>query len=94
MRGGGASDFRDALFVLDARIRREAGETLLFVYYSGHADAGDLHLGATSLPLHELRALLEGSAAGSRVLVLDACRSGALTQAPPDRSDLRPLPPG
>ena len=85
LRGGSASDFRDALFVLDARIRREAGQTLLFVFYSGHADARELHLGPTRLPLLDLRRLLDGSAASSRVLVLDACRSGALTQAPPDR---------
>jgi hypothetical protein len=102
MKGVGAGELRDALIRLNARIRREEGDTLLFVFYSGHADADDLHLGGTNLPLHEIRALLEGSAAGSRVLVLDACRSGSLTRVKGGRAavpfdvrvDLPPLPRG
>jgi hypothetical protein len=80
MKGVSAADVRDALIRLNTRVRREEGDTLLFVFYSGHADAEDLHLAGSTLPLHELRSLVEGSAASSRVLVLDACRSGALTR--------------
>jgi hypothetical protein len=39
-----------------------------------------LHLGGTRLPMAELKALLVGSPALSRVLIVDACRSGALIQ--------------
>ena len=53
---------------------------MLFVYYSGHADKNALHLGETRLPLVELEQLVRGSAAHFRVLLLDACGSGALTR--------------
>ncbi len=74
-----------ALADVDARIQRhrEANpqdETLLFLYYSGHADAGALHLGGTQLSLTDLRAYLSRSAAHLRVVMVDACRSGELTR--------------
>ncbi len=53
---------------------------MLLVYYSGHADAGALHLGGSRLELAELEQLVRGSAAAFRLLVLDSCRSGALTR--------------
>ncbi|TNF23650.1 MAG: caspase family protein [Deltaproteobacteria bacterium] len=74
---------RDALARLNARLRadREPGRTsLLIVYYSGHADARSLHLSGTSLPWDELRNAVSGSAAELRLLVVDACRSGAATR--------------
>jgi hypothetical protein len=55
-------------------------QAMLFVYYSGHADAEDLHLGETRLPVADLAQLARGSAANFRLVVLDACRSGALTR--------------
>lgn len=58
----------------------DGAEHLLFVYYSGHGDAGALHLGRTELPLAELKALAQGVPADVRVLVVDACRSGELTR--------------
>jgi hypothetical protein len=70
---------RRVLIDVNARVR-EAGPALLFVYYSGHADSESLHLGTTRLPLEELRKLVAGSAAETRIVVLDACRSGALTR--------------
>ena len=80
LKGVSASALRDALIRVNARLRQDEGDTLLVVYYSGHADAENLHLSGTHLPVPELRALLQGSPAASRVLVLDACRSGALTR--------------
>ena len=55
-------------------------DALLFVYYSGHADALALHLAGTTLPLAELQQAIASSRAAMRVLVLDACRSGAATR--------------
>ena len=84
LRGRSADEVRDALITMNERIRRQAGagrpDTMLFVYYSGHADAQALHLGASELPLRQVEQLVTGSSAEFRVLVLDACRSGALTR--------------
>lgn len=52
----------------------------MFVFYSGHGDAESLHLGPTRLPTAELYQLVRGSAAQFRLLVLDACESGAVTR--------------
>jgi hypothetical protein len=84
LRGRSADEVRDALISMNERIRRQAGparsDTMLFVYYSGHADARALHLGQGELPLRQVEQLVTGSSAEFRVLVLDACRSGALTR--------------
>jgi hypothetical protein len=80
LNGVVAEDVRRALIGLNARLRQTGGETLLFVFYSGHADAENLHLAGTHLLMSELKGLLAGSPATARVLVVDACRSGALTR--------------
>jgi hypothetical protein len=81
MTGVSGEDVRRALISLNARLREASpGGALLFVFYSGHADAEALHLGGTRLALSELRDLSAGSAADARVLVVDSCRSGALTR--------------
>ena len=54
-----------------------------------YADARALHLGAEELELSLLQRLVQGSAAGFRLLLLDACRSGALTRV----KGARPAPP-
>jgi hypothetical protein len=53
---------------------------LVLVFYSGHGDAESLHLGGTRLPIAELRDLVAAMPATIHVLVVDACRSGALTR--------------
>ena len=81
--GDDAASVRRALQDVNASIRAQAGAghpTALVVFYSGHADATALHLGGTELPLEELKTLVTGSPAGVRLLVLDACRSGAVTR--------------
>lgn len=78
-----AASVRSALQDVNAKIRARTGEgkhTALIVFYSGHADANALHLGGTELPLEELKALVEGSAASVRVLIIDSCRSGSVTR--------------
>ncbi len=78
------AEFRSTLITINDRIRSVSAlpgtDTLLFVYYSGHADASALHLGPDVLPIAELSQLVRGSAAKFRLLVVDACRSGALTR--------------
>jgi hypothetical protein len=71
-----------SLMEVNVRLRdfAELGEeTALLVYYSGHADARGLHPGPSTLAYDELKALIRGSPAKVRILVIDACRSGALT---------------
>ena len=81
LTGVGAHEVREALIRFNERIRVEGPDaTLLFVFYSGHADDNKLHLAGTHLATSELRALVAGSPASSRVLVIDACRSGAITR--------------
>jgi hypothetical protein len=80
MTGVNAEDVRRALITLNARLRDRADASMLFVFYSGHADAEALHLGGTRIGHDELRNLTMASPARTRVLVVDSCRSGALTR--------------
>ncbi len=84
LRGKDVATVRRSIIALNDRIRRTVAsgrdQALLFVYYSGHADAESLHLGGSSFELGELEALVRGSPATIRLLVLDACRSGAVTR--------------
>jgi hypothetical protein len=75
-----AEDMRRALDSFDQRIRADGGDSLFFVFYSGHADGDALKMGKSRLPLLELRDRISSSPASVRVLVLDACRSGVLTR--------------
>ena len=81
IRGGDAEAARAALIALNARIRQAGGaDAMLVVYYSGHADAERLHMGPSNLALSQLEQLVRGSPAAFRLLIVDACRSGALTR--------------
>jgi Caspase domain len=80
LRGRGAADVRASLARLERRIAALPGDALLLVYYSGHADAGALHLGGDALALSELERMVTDSRASVRLLVVDSCRSGALTR--------------
>jgi hypothetical protein len=83
LRGKTVAMVRRALIMMNDRIRttqRAGDDSVLFVYYSGHADASGLHLYDERMELAELEALVRGSPASVRVLVIDACRSGALTR--------------
>jgi len=52
--------------------------TLVFVYYSGHADARHLHLRGTPLSHQELQDSLRNLPATIKLAVVDACKSGAV----------------
>ena len=83
LRGTSASAFRTALLRTNASIRRREGSgdpQALVVFYSGHADAAGLHLGDTTMSFDELRTIVESSPAQVRVLIVDSCRSGGITQ--------------
>lgn len=84
LRGQDSASVRRALIALNDRIRTRSAdanvEPMLLVYYSGHADATSLHLGGSELEMSEVEQLVRGSSAHFRMLILDACRSGALTR--------------
>lgn len=80
LRGPTPDAVQAALIDLNDRIRTRGEPALLVVFYSGHADARALHLGDGLLPLERLEQLVRGSAASFRLLIVDACRSGALTR--------------
>jgi uncharacterized caspase-like protein len=78
--GASADEVQHVLAAMDARARAYPGDSLLLVYYSGHADATALHLAGTQLPIATLSQMVSSSPASARVLVLDACRSGTITR--------------
>jgi hypothetical protein len=97
-RGLGARAFREALERAEARVSaaRAAGEkTLLVVYYSGHAGQGGLEFGSERVGYDELKEAARRSSAEARVVIVDACEAGTLTQVKGARAEARvdfPLP--
>jgi len=84
LRNEDAATARSTLITFNDRIRSAQAlpgtQTLLVVYYSGHADAQALRLGASRFEIDELTRLVRGSAATFRLLIVDACRSGSITR--------------
>lgn len=89
--GGFASDDVAAMYdpepsevlrVLDDRLEdlsASGGESMLFFYYSGHADAHHLFPNGQPLPLREIRTRLEHVGPSIRLGLVDACRGGGWT---------------
>lgn len=61
-----------------AELTAAGHQPIVLVYVSSHADGQALRLGETRLPHWELRALLAAIPAQLRLLVVDACASGAM----------------
>ncbi|HET6921710.1 MAG TPA: caspase family protein, partial [Anaeromyxobacteraceae bacterium] len=83
LQGSGARQLRETLAATEAKVSlaRYVGEkTLLVIYYSGHAGAEGLELGSEVVGWQELRALVARSSAEAKVVIVDACESGGLTQ--------------
>jgi hypothetical protein len=80
MEGRSAAEARGAITATQQRLAGSGEDGLLLIYYSGHADSEALHIRDDRIPLHELQELVRGGAVATRIMVIDACRSGALTQ--------------
>ena len=83
LRAPVASHVERALRAVAGRVRADSqagDESIVYVYYSGHADAAALRLGDTRLTHKQLRALVAKIPATVRVLIVDACRSGDVTR--------------
>jgi hypothetical protein len=78
--GRSESEVRRALEQAEARLAGSGAGGLMLVYYSGHADASELHLGGGTLALNDLQRLLAGATSATHLMIVDACRSGTLTQ--------------
>lgn len=64
-----------------AKLPMGGKEALLFVYYAGHGDDKDLHLGPTNLSRDALQKQLQALPAALKVVVIDACETPNVTQA-------------
>lgn len=60
--------------------RKEAGRVEVVFYYSGHANETGLLLGSQTFSYQDLRDQLASVNADVRIVVLDACGSGAMTR--------------
>jgi hypothetical protein len=56
-------------------------ESLLYFYYSGHADEQALYPGGQAVPLARLRAMIDEARVAVKIGVVDACRGGSWTRA-------------
>ena len=67
LRGESADTVRSTVIAINERVRQAVSlpntQAVLLLYYSGHADADDLHLGEGRLAIAELARLVRGSAA-------------------------------
>jgi hypothetical protein len=72
------ADLKARLAVMSEIIDKE-DETLFLFYYSGHADARGLRLGDEIYTYADLRSDIDGMNADVTLGILDACRSGAVT---------------
>jgi len=92
LRAPTAASFREALARAELRIQaaRASGErTLLLIFYSGHAGAGGLEFGPDRVGYDELKSAAATSSAEAKVVVVDACEAGALTQVKGARAEAR-----
>lgn len=75
------SQLRAQLATLGARLAREATPAdRLIVYVSSHAGEGVLHLDGAEFALSELTDFVKAAPVGVGLLIVDACRSGAVTR--------------
>jgi hypothetical protein len=90
LKSGTAGAFRDAVASMDRAmtLAKKGGDRPLFVvYFSGHAGAGGLEFGNERVSYDEIRALVASSAAQSKIVIVDACEAGALTQVKGARAE-------
>jgi hypothetical protein len=60
--------------------RNKEEQTSFLFYYSGHARADALSLGEDEIPLKEVRSILESLPATLKIVILDACQTGAFSR--------------
>lgn len=81
LRDPDTAEVRALLRRMSGWLRANRGDTLLFFYYSGHADERHLHLRGEPLSHEELYGVLRDAPGRVRLGVVDACRSGSIVEA-------------
>lgn len=81
------SEVRATLRDLARTAKASNEDTLVFFYYSGHADNENLHLRGDPLTFKELKASLRAMPSTLKLAVIDACKSGAVTRKGGTRVD-------
>lgn len=80
LQGRGVADVEEAILESQRRVRDAKRSpdtrTVVLFYFSGHSDGEALELAGQRLPYARLRALLAGTQADVRLVIIDACRSG------------------
>lgn len=71
-------ELRRHFYTLSQQASAEATGGLFLFYYSGHADAGYLHLGGTPISMAELFDSLRNLPQSVKLGILDACKSGSI----------------
>jgi hypothetical protein len=87
MRDPDTDDVRATLRDLANNVKNGGEDTLVFFYYSGHADDERLHLRGDPLTFKELQTTLRAMPSTIKVGVVDACKSGAVTRKGGSRID-------
>ncbi len=81
LQGRSAPELEQAIVAMRAKVApaKESPDsrTVLVFYFSGHSDGDGIELGNAVLSYSRLKALLAGIGTDVRVLIVDACRSGA-----------------
>lgn len=80
LRDPSTADVRSALRAVANSARDDSEDTVVFFYYSGHADDKHLHLRGEPLSHRELQDTLRSLPATIKLGVVDACKSGAVTR--------------
>ena len=78
MKDPDTATIRAAMTRLSDEAQAVNGPSMVFVYYSGHADSSVLHLRGEPLGFEELYQRLRDTQATVRVGVFDACQAGAI----------------
>jgi uncharacterized caspase-like protein len=87
LRDPDTSEVRATLRDLARTAQASNEETVVFVYYSGHADNERVHLRGDPMTFKELADTLRAMPATIKLAVFDACKSGAVTRKGGTRVD-------
>lgn len=81
LQGRPVKDVEAAIQALTTQVKAARAtpenRTVLLFFFSGHSDGEAIELGQELLPYSRLKALLAGAGTDVRVVIVDACRSGA-----------------
>ena len=58
--------------------KKPGNQVELFVFYSGHGDINNLHLGSTLFSIDDFLRSIKNISADTTITIIDACRSGSL----------------